>query len=213
MEMTMKRTEAKLRLERFISSPSTETLQSFIKCIKDDRCLYAACVNPRFATEQECPEQCEDLSGERILVFRDFLCTGNVDYLDAWKNHPAELVLHLIQFNSYAESMLAKKGIMERTEGKLRLERFIKSPSEETLQSFVECIKDDYCLYAACVNPHFAAERECTEQCENLSEERILVFKDFLCTGNVDYLKAWREHPAELVLHLIRFNSYIESTY
>jgi hypothetical protein len=107
----MKRTEGKLRLERFVASPSTETLQSFVEYVRGyDCCLYAACVNPHFAIEQECPEQCDKLSEERLLVFDDFLCAGNVDYLKAWKNHPAELVLHLIRFNSYVESMLTEKG-------------------------------------------------------------------------------------------------------
>jgi hypothetical protein len=125
--MTMKRTEAKLRLERFIASPSTKTLQSFVECVEDYYyCLYAACVNNLHLAneitlmEQECPEQCDKLSEERFSVFDDFLCAscaGEVDYLDAWENHPAELVLHLIRFNAYIESMLAEKGDGHETNG------------------------------------------------------------------------------------------------
>jgi hypothetical protein len=108
--MAMKRTEANLRLERFIAFPSTETLQSFIKYIKDyNCCLYAACINPHFSSARPCPKQCDKLSEERLLVFNDFLCAGNVDYLNAWKNHPAELVLALIQFHAYIESLAKEK--------------------------------------------------------------------------------------------------------
>jgi hypothetical protein len=99
---------------------------------------------------------------------------------------------------------------MERTEAKRYLERFIKSPSEETLHDFV--IHCSYCIYEGCVNPNFPASAPCPNQCDKLSQERFSVFKAFLCSTS-DYMKAWRKHPAELVLHLIQFNSYVESTY
>jgi hypothetical protein len=102
----MKRTKAKLYLERFIKSPSEKTLYDFlISC--DLRCIYMSCVNPRRLCQ--CPNQCIELSQERLSVFDKFLCSTSAyewTWRGAWKKHSAELTLHLIRFNSYIESVL-----------------------------------------------------------------------------------------------------------
>jgi hypothetical protein len=91
------------------------------------------------------------------------------------------------------------------------LDVFLKRPTEKKLREFLDCC--DSCLYNVCFSGYTPCP--CPELCGQLSDERLEAFGSFLCLGinasRCGYLKAWRERPAELVVHLMRFNAYIKS--
>jgi hypothetical protein len=100
---------AKRYLEYFIKSPSTETLLKFARHLNG--CLYSSCIDSNFSTvAQHCPKLCYQLSKERYATFASFLCVDThyigAHYMGAWGERLAELTLHLIQFNAYADSQL-----------------------------------------------------------------------------------------------------------
>jgi hypothetical protein len=100
-----KSTLARYCLKNFVESPSEKKLRELLKCC--DNCLYTICVG---SLDGDCPKLCHKLSEERLEAFRFYLCIGigasYKAYLRVWRERPAELVLHLMRFNAYAESVI-----------------------------------------------------------------------------------------------------------
>jgi hypothetical protein len=91
------------------------------------------------------------------------------------------------------------------------LDNFLKRPTEKKLREFLDCCGN--CLYGMCFGGYTPGP--CPKLCHQLSEERLEAFGSYLCAAvhaaRRNYLRIWRERPAELVVHLMRFNAYIKS--
>jgi hypothetical protein len=87
-------------LENFIANPCDETLNDFLSSL-GYRCLLGGIINGFDAGETRCPRQCLSLAKRR----GDYYLCGKGGLLRAWRDSRSGLLLNLIEFNAYIDSL------------------------------------------------------------------------------------------------------------